>query len=251
MTHLLRLASALLVGLLAVACSAAPAQEPTPSVDAEAVDELHARMADVARAQAEADRELAAAVEAVRQLDSIIGGLRDPGRVDEAKESWPRVEAAWTAASTDGLREGLVELAESVDEARLALNRVREQVSGDEWPAAYLDAEDEVLRRTRAYAETADELARALVRYWPTYQGLYDRTARFVEQRWFYRTSQEAADAYELAVQPLLSELSAAQGSIADARDARDEAAREVNEAVASARGAWADRDPASPSPSG
>lgn len=247
MIRLLHLPVVLLLGLAVAACASAPAEEP--SVDPGDVQELHARMADVASSQAAADRQLAAAVEAVRQLDGIIAGLRDPGQVDAAKGTWPRVEAAWSAASPDGLRDGLVDLATAVDEARIALDRVRDQVTDEEWLADYLDAEDEVLRRTRSYAETADTLARALQRYWPTYQDLHDRTARFVEQRWFYRTPQEAADAYELAVQPLLTELSAAQEAIAEARDARDEAARAVNDAVGSAQDEWEDRP--SPSPAG
>lgn len=240
-----------LAALVSVACASAPAEEPSPSVDPEAVQQLHRRMADVAEAQRSADRDLAAAVEAVRQLDGIISGLRDPQRVDEAKETWPRVEAAWNAASSEGLRQGLVELASAVDEARVALDRVRDEVASEPWLSEYLAAEDEVLVRTRSYAETADQLAQALVRYWPTYTDLNDRTARFVEQRWFYRTSQEAADAYELAVQPLLEELAAGQETIAGAREGRDAAAREVNEAVRDARDAWETRDEVQPSPSG
>lgn len=249
---LLRLLPRLLVvALLSAACMGAPAADPSSSVDPEALQELHARMADVADAQRDADRRLAVAVEAVRQLDGIVAGLRDPDRVDEAKDSWPRVEAAWRAASSEGLREGLVDLATAVDRARAALDRVRDELGDETWPRDYLDAEDEVLVRTRSYAETADGLARALVASWPTYEDLHDRTARFVEQRWFYRTSQEAADAYELAVQPLLSELAAGQEAIAAAREDRDASAREVNEAVAVAREAWEARDDPTASPSG
>lgn len=238
----------LLVAVLTGACSAAPAEEPT--VDPDAVQQVHARMADVAAAQREADRRLAAAVEAVRQLDGIISGLRDPARVDDAKGTWPRVESAWNGASSEGLREGLVDLAQAVDEARIALDRVRDEVRTEPWLVDYLAAEDEVLIRTRSYAETADRLAQALVHHWPTYADLHDRTARFVEQRWFYRTSQEAADAYELAVQPLLGELAAGQEAIASAREERDAAAHEVNEAVAAAREAWEAREePSAPAP--
>lgn len=247
MIRLLHLPVVLLLGLAVAACASAPADEP--SVDPAAVQELHARMADVASSQSAADRRLAAAVEAVRQLDGIIVGLRDPEQVDEAKGTWPRVGAAWSAASPDGLRDGLVDLATAVDEARIALDRVRDRITDEEWLVEYLDAEDEVLRRTRSYAENADALARSLQRYWPTYEDLHDRTRRFVEQRWFYRTPQEAADAYELTVQPLLPELSAAQEAIAEARDARDDAARAVNGAVEAARDAWEYRP--SPSPAG
>lgn len=250
MSLLRLLSSLLLVALLSAACLGAPDADPSPSVDPDALQELHERMAEVADAQREADRRLAAAVEAVRQLDGIIAGLRDPERVDEAKDSWSRVDAAWKAASSEGLREGLVDLATAVDRARAALDRVRDELGAETWPREYLDAEDEVLVRTRAYAETADRLAQALLAYWPTYEELYARTARFVEQRWFYRTSQEAADAYELAVQPLLAELAAAQETIAEAREERDASAQEVNEAVAAAREAWEARDDPTAPPS-
>ncbi len=246
----LRLLPLLVLAAVSAACASAPA-EPSPSVDPETVQELHRRMADVAEAQRTADRGLASAVEAVRQLDGIVSGLRDPGRVDDAKDSWPRVSAAWGAASSEQLREGLVDLASAVDEARVVLDRVRDEAHSEPWLRDYLDAEDEVLVRTRSYAETADRLARALVRHWPTYTDLHDRTARFVEQRWFYRTSQEAADAYELAVQPLLGELASGQEAIAEAREERDAAAREVNESVAAATDAWSSRDDPTASPSG
>lgn len=245
MLRLHLLPSLVLAALLAGACAGPPAGEATPSPGPDAVRELHDRMAEVAADQRRADQRLAAAVEAVRQLDGIVSGLRDPERVDDAKDSWPRVDAAWQGASADGLREGLVELATAVDRARMALDRVRDEAAAEPWVREYLDAEDEVLVRTRAYAETADRLAQALVRHWSTYEDLHERTATFVEQRWFYRTSQEAADAYELAVQSVLGQLAAAQEDIAAAREERDGAAREVNEAVAAAREAWEARDEA------
>lgn len=239
----------LLAAVVSVACAAAPADEPT--VDADAVDDLRARMADVADAQREADRRLAAAVEAVRQVDSVISGLRDPRQVDVTKRTWSRVDAAWQAASADGLRDGLIDLATAVDQAREALDRVRSGLDHDTSVEGYLEAEDEVLVRTRSYAETADRLAQALQHHWPTYTELHARTARFVEQRWFYRTPQEAADAYELAVQPLLGDLASGQHAIAETREQRDAAAEEVNEAVAAARDAWESRARASGSPRG
>lgn len=229
--------------LLAVVLAACPGGRGDPVVDAGALElaQLHEEMSQVASAQRTADTALGASVRAVRELDAIVGALRNLEKVDAARGTWQGVTDAFAAAHPETLRDLLVELAFAVDRARGSLREARGHLEGD-WEQRYLDAEDEVLAAVRSYAEAADRFGQAINAHWPTYGDLHARTATFVEQAWFYRNSREAADAYELAVQPLLQALADAQAAVAAARDERDDAGTEVNVAIAAAREVWAAR---------
>ena len=211
---------------------------------------LRERIADVGERRATADELLAAVVASVREVDAIVSGLRQPDSVDAARDTWGGVDRAFKRAKPAELRPALVELALAVDRARGTLHRARPELTS-EWQVRYLDAEDAVLVAIREYAEASDEFGQTVVRHYETYRGLHERTAVFVEQRWFYRTSEEAADAYELAVQPLLSDLASAQAAIADARRPRDDAAQAVNEAVEAADEVWRSRPTEAPDSDG
>lgn len=222
------------------------APAPTSTASGPDVDDLRTEIAAVARAQRTSDERLAAALDAVRRMDGLVSGLRDPGRVDDAKEEWPAVDGAVGSVEAIRLRDGFVRLAREIDGARATLVAVLDDLP-TEWERRYLQAEDAVLVALRSYAETTDRLAQTLAQEWPVYAELRARTATFVEQRWFYRTSQEAADAYELAVGPVLGDLAAAQRAIAAAREERDDAAAAVNGATEAADDVWEARDAASP----
>lgn len=227
----------------------------TPSGAAEVDDErlkiarLRDDITQVGEHRRTADDLLARTVAAVREMDAIVSGLRQPDTVDSARDTWERVDTAFQRADPAALRPALVELAFAVDRARETLHRAREDLT-TEWQVSYLDAEDAVLVAIRDYAEASDAFGLAVVGHFDTYTDLHQRTAVFVEQRWFYRTPEEAADAYELAVQSVLASLATAQAQIADARDVRDAAAEAVNDAVAAADQVWESRPTESP-PSG
>lgn len=233
---------AIIVTVLLVGGCTDDGPEPR-QVGPETIKALREEIAAVARSQRAADESMARVLSAVRELDIIIGALRDPATVDRARGDFERVEQAVAAAApeVEDLRQPLIEVASAVDRARTILDEVRDS-EDDEWTVAYLDAEDEVLLQVRDYAETADALARALITHWPTYSALHEATATFVEQRWFYRTDQEAADAYELAISRLLRRLEVAQEEIGDAIQEREQAAAAVNQAAARARQVWNER---------
>lgn len=219
---------------------AAPSPSPAPD-RGEQLAEVTSAVADVAEAQAAADPLLASALSGVREVDRLVARLRDPGTVDSAKDGFPRVRSAVEAVELTPLRPAIREIAFAVDRARAAL-AVADDDAPTEWEERYLAAEDRTLLAVRSYAEEADALAQVLQRYWPTYGSIADLTEAFVEDRWLYRSSEEAAAAYEVEIAPHLPELATAQDRIAEFRERRDQAARDVNDAVADTRGIFRTR---------
>ncbi|HEX9889275.1 MAG TPA: hypothetical protein VGA69_07335 [Nitriliruptorales bacterium] len=205
------------------------------------IDRLNQQMADVARSQRDATAGLRPVLEAVRELDAFVAGMRDPERIRSVEDTWPRVDAAYTSVDPTGLRASLVELAVDVDVARVTLARAREALP-QTWERRYLDAEDQVLMAVRSYAEGTDALVQVLQRHWPTYGQVHAACAAFVSANEFYRTSQEAVQAYEVRVGRMLGPLAGAQGEFVRFRDAQVEAAASVNRASETAAGAWAAR---------
>lgn len=246
--------SLLLVLLVLAACapgrgSAGGPPSPSPRPDrAEQLADVTDAVADVAAAQAEADPLLASALSGVRELDLLVARLRDPATVDTARDDWDRVRSAVDAVDLSPLRPAIRELAFAVDRARAAL-AVAERDAPTAWEARYLEAEDRTLLAVRAYAEDADALAQVLERNWPTYAAIAQLTGPFVERRWVYRSSEEAAAAYEVEISRHLVDLARAQDRIAEFRERRDEAARAVNEAVADTRDVFRQRPSEPPSP--
>ena len=223
----------------------APADTPEP-IDLAGLRET---VAEVNELHTRGQAQLATTLDAVRELDLIIDEFRAPETIDEARETWPQVAEVVARAEIDELREPFFELAHAVDRARGELRVALERVDED-WVREALEAEGEALVVIREYAEEVDRLARTLITHWPTYEGITESTEEFVEQRWFYRDAEEAAEAYELAVSGYLDPLQIAQEEIGEALDRRDDAAERVNEAVAAASERWEQR-PATPSPGG
>ncbi|MDX1657542.1 MAG: hypothetical protein R3343_01865 [Nitriliruptorales bacterium] len=234
--------------LLLTACGDT-ADPVTTEVDRRAAEfaRLNTAVASVAETQASADPELADHLEAIRTFDALVEDLRAPDTVAAATDRFAPAAELLGVVDVDALRASDRELAFEVDDARAVLARARETAAGD-WEARYLDAQDDVLTAVREYAEAADALAQVIGRYWDTYQAVAEETRTFVEQRWFYRTPQEAVDAYELAIDDHLPRLREARRVIADFTTERDEAAVAVNRATTDAAAVWASR-PTDPSP--
>lgn len=235
------------LGVVALAaCTSVRPSRPPPTPRATrsaAVLELRGRLAEIASSQAAADRELSAALTAVREISHVTSRLRDPATVDTTDDAWRRATAAYRAVDPGALHDGPQRLRREVQAARGALGRVRAGETSD-WEAAYLDAQGAILVELADYGDVAEHLAQVLQRHWPTFAEVHDRTASFVEQRWLYRDRQEAADAYELAVSPLLERLAAAQAAIRAAREVREAAASDVNAATDAAAEVWRRRPP-------
>jgi hypothetical protein len=237
------------LALAAAACGGSSAgPEATAPVDDTAirVAALREEMAEVAEHQRVADPALAEALSAVRRLDEVVAQLRDPEQVDDVQDTWAGVDAAFTGVDPAALRQPFIDLALAVDDARAILRSTRD-VLDEDWQREYLDAEDEVLTTVRAYAETADKVVQVVARHWPTFASAHGVAVRFVEQRWFYRSAQEATDAFEVQVGDLLPRLNSARQEIADFVAQRQEAAAAVNEASQTASRHWRERPSGSP----
>lgn len=233
----------LAAAVLALAAACSNATSSSPEVDGGAVEmaRLNTAVATVAEEQSEADPLLADHLEALRRLDAIIEELRDPEQVDAAKGRWQAVAEALEVVDVEALRTAYREVAFAVDEARVALAEAREDVDGG-WESDYFTAQDGVLGAVREHARAADALAQMIGAHWGMYRDLRDITATFVEQRWFYRTPLEAADAYELEIKPHLEQLREARSLVARYTAERDDAAVAVNQATAEAAAVWASR---------
>lgn len=241
------LAAAVLVLATACADSGSP-----PEVEGGALDlaRLNGAVAEVAAEQSEADLELADHLAAIRRFDALIEELRDPDQVDAAKDRWPAVSEALEVIDVEALRRSYREVALAVDEARIVLGNARDDAE-EGWESDYLSAQDRVLEAVREHARAADALAQVIGEHWDLYASLRETTATFVEQRWFYRNPQEAADAYELEIKPHLDELREARVLVARFTAERDDAAEAVNGSTAEAAAIWASRPDDASTPTG
>lgn len=253
-SRIVRLVSCLAVVTALSACATvAPEPEPSPSPSAldrhAAYESLNAAVAGIAEEQAELSPPMAQRLSALRALDRAVANLRDPERIDAAVDAWPPVTQELDDAPLEGVRRAARELATDVDATRIELARTRSALD-DDWEVSYLDAQDRVLEEVRVYAEASDALAQVLAMHLPTYREVMERTSAFVDQRGFYRSAQEASDAYEVEIGSLLDDLAAARQQIAQYVEERDEAAQDVNAATALASEVWQERPETAPSPS-
>jgi hypothetical protein len=254
-TFALQMSSRLLplLVLLSVLAGCAPAaSQPTTEVNDRGLllSRLRAAVADVATAQDVADQDLTTALGAVRAIDEAVAGLQDVDTLEDEIDAWDEQDTTFGAASVDDLRSELIDVAVAVDEARGRLATARSRLD-DPWETEYLAAEDAVLAAVRDYAETSDRLAQLLQRHWPVYQGVRDEVASFVERRWYFRSTQEAADAFTVEMDPLRPDLQAAQRQIAEYRTRRADAAEVVNGATADAVSVWDRRSADQPTGTG
>lgn len=252
-SRLVRLVSSLAVVTAVTACApTAPESAPSPSPSTidrlAAYERLNTSVAQIAEEQATLSPPMAQLLSALRAIDRAVANLRDPERIDAAVDAWPPVTQDLDDAPLEDVRRSARELAAAVDATRVELARTRSSLD-DDWEAEYLDAQDLVLQEVRVYAEASDSLAQVLALHLPTYRQIMEETAAFVDRRGFYRSAEEASDAYEVEIGRLVDDLAAARQQIARYVEARDEAALDVNAATATASDVWRQRPESVPSP--
>lgn len=237
-----RLLAGLSVALLvaAVGCSSEP---PSNVVEDSAVRMARLRdaVAEVADVQSNADDLLSQLVTSARDLEATVVKMRDPATIDQGIEEWGPIASSWPEEGSPPVRAALRDVATAVDEARIVLVRVRSQRIND-WERSYLDAEDEVLGAVRDYAESADRLSQAIEHHWEHLVVVHDLVASFAERRWFFRSSSEATQAFEVEVDDLVAQLDEAARDINVITREREAAAVVVNDATAVARDLWTQR---------
>lgn len=243
----LAVVAAAVAGCSGAAPDAAPSPSPTPNRMV-AYEQLNDAVAEIAEEQAELSPPMAQLLSSLRAIDRAVANLRDPERLDAAVDAWPPVEGDLDVAPVEEVRRAARDIAADVDATRIELAETRSALD-DEWEQGYLDAQDLVLQAVRTYARASDELAQVLAMHVPTYQQALVETTAFVEQRGFYRSAEEASDAYEVEIGPLLDELGMARQQIARFVEQRDDAASDVNAATAAATDVWRQRPEDDPSP--
>lgn len=228
-------ASLVLAGALA-ACTPGGDATATPSptaVDASAVNNALAAVATARGAvAAHVDAELRAGV----RVEPLVLALRSPSSVDSMLEEVPGVSALFDQvdpAAGEGLLDRLDMTLVAADDA---LVRTAEQADPVSWQADFLAAEREVIASLGAWSRASRDVHGVAVAHWPLWRDVVAAAATLDENRWRYRSEEEAAGTWEIEVAGDLDALAAAATSLTEVATARDEAAALV--AAADARAA-------------
>lgn len=240
--------AALVIAMLAVACDPTAVEQPTTVVDDRDVQiaELRTEFNDLAALQGVADADLTDTLEAARALDRSVARFLDPATLYQQGDDWEQVQDVVDAARFTDLRQPYIDVALAADRARMTLSRAEERVD-NEVDRAYLEAQDDVLVAIRSYAEQADRIAQLLERHGDVYLRFVTQNASFTERRFFFRTAEEAADAYATEVDSFLGDLATAQSQVAGEVGPWQDAAVAVNDATLRARRIYESRDEVSP----
>lgn len=234
----LRLLAALLaLVMFGVGCDPAAVDAPATTIDDRDVQiaELRAEFDDLATSQAKADEQLRVALEAARAIDRSVVRFLDPATLYDQGEEWDQVQSVVDAAEFTGLRQPYIDVALAADQARLTLSRAQDRV-GEDVDQAYLAAQDDVLVAIRGYAEQADRIAQLLERHAEIYLRFATQNQSFTERRFFFRSAEEAADAYATEIDSFVGDLATAQQQVADEVQPWQDAAVIVNDATLIAR---------------
>ena len=228
--------------MLPACATTSPAAEPTePDPRAEQVEALRIALADVAAAQSTADDTLRRVLDAIRGIDEAVAAVSAVDTLDDALAGYDARHAMNATVSTDGLREVWFDVAVAAEDAHVVVQRA-EDLLDDPWELRYVEAQDDVLAAVRAYAESADRLSQIVQQHWPTYLRVDEQLVSFAERRWFFRSTQEAADALAVEADTLFADLRVAQAQLNLLRTERLEAASAVNTATADAVQIWESR---------
>ena len=237
--RLLTLSTACVAVLTACVGTSAPQAAPTPTVDAAAVNDAMAAVADARRVAAEqVDAELRAAT----RVDPIVAGLRSPSSIDQTLEEVPAVVTLFERADPAAGVAVLDRLDTALATAEAAITDAAAQVGPETWQARFLTAQREVLVALEEWSAASREVHRVVQEHWELWQGVVDAAAALDENRWLYRTQEEAAGTWEIEIGDQLEPLAAAAAALGAATDARDEAATAVTAADARAAEVFAAR---------
>lgn len=212
--------------------------DPALDTDAVRAADLRDDLAEVVTVTEDVDAPITAAVRDLRAMDELVSRLRSAATFDAALAEHDGVVAALRGIDLAATRADLRAVARAVDRARATVAAARRDAKGAE--VARLDAEDELLVAVRALAEANDALAQVVVQQLPAYTAVADVVTSEAGLRGRYRTVEEAAAAFEVAVGPHLRPLADAQVLVARFGEDRDAAARAVNEASRAATAARA-----------
>lgn len=218
------------------------AASPRP-VDASAVNDAFAAVAATReRAADQVDAELRAGV----RVEPMAQALRSPSTVDATLEEVPVVVALFDRTDLEATAPTLDDLEADLDRAEEAVADAAAQVADDSWEASFLEAQQEVVAALRAWNEASRDVHRVVAAEWEQWRGIVDAAAVLDEDRWRYRSEEEAAGTWEIEVEDRVAALEEASAALAAAAEARDDAATAVAAADARVAEVFAER-PSSP----
>lgn len=220
-------ASVVLAGVLA-ACAPTeqPAAAPSPTtVDAAAVNAALATVADTrAVAAGHVDAELRAAV----RVEPLAQSLRSPSSIDESLEDVPGVAVLLQQVDTAAGDAVLDDLDAALDGAATAISQTAAMADPGSWQVEFLTAQGEVVTALQGWAAASRDVHALAVEHWPMWQDVLEEAAVLDENRWRYRSPEEAAATWEIEVADVVEPLAAAHATVTAAAEGRDAAAAEV-----------------------
>lgn len=237
--RLLALSTACIAVLTGCVASGSGGADPSPSVDASAVNDAMAAVADARRVAAEqVDAELRAAV----RVEPVAVSLRSPSAIDATLEEVPEIVTLFERAEPAAGEATLDRLDAAVVTAEEAIADAAAQVGPDTWQADFLAAQRDVLAALETWSAASRDVHQVVLEHWELWQEVVDAAAALHENRWRYRTEEEAAGTWEIEVGDELDPLAAAAAELGPVTDARDEAATIVTAADAHAAEVFAAR---------
>ena len=117
-----------------------------------------------------------------------------------------------------------------------------DEVDAGSWYEEFLTAELEALDALGTWSQASRDVHRVVVDNWELWSEVVADAAALDENRWRYRTEEEAAGTWEIEVDDHLDALADATAALGAATDARDEAATAVVAADQRAADVFAER---------
>lgn len=233
-TALLSLSAAVVaaagIGVLAV--DAVPGPEPAPSpaasappVDASEVNDAFAMLAEVRSAAATAvDTELRAGV----RVAPLFAGLRSPSSVDQTLEDVPSTATLFERVDPSEVPPTLDRLDEVLARAERAVADARQVAADGSWEARFLDAQADDVAALRAWNEASQAVHDVVAEHWELWDEVVTTAVAFDENRFRYRTPEEAAATWEIDEGDRADQVMEADAELTGAAASRDDAAEAV-----------------------
>ena len=237
-----RLVASVVVAGVLVACTPTdgPVAAPSPTaVDASAVNAALGELAETRRVAAgQVDAELRAGV----RVDPLAEALRSPSTIDASLEEVPAVAVLFEQVDPAAGDSVLTDLDGALVQARDAIASTAETADPGSWQAEFLAAQGDVVAALEAWAAASREVHALAAEHWPLWQEVVADAAVLDENRWRYRTEEEAAGTWEIEVADRLDLLATVHATLTAAAEARDAAAVQVAAADQEAANVFARR---------
>lgn len=218
----------LLAAVLTAAMSACSGEPAPEKVDASAVN---AAMAAVADARQAVDAQVDPAQRVAVRMPDVAAALRSPSSVDETLETVAPLAAAAESVDPATFVTRLDALDAALADAGVALTRTAADLEAGSWEANFVSAQSGVVVALEAWSAATRTTAGVIAGHWDVYASTAAAAAVLDENRWRYRSREEAAATWEIEIRDDLDALAAAAAALEPALPAREQAAAAVIEA--------------------